>query len=63
MPLTPAQTKALTKAASKLTAAHQERDRLIREAVAAGAGVREVARAVGLTHPGVLAIIKREAPR
>lgn len=59
MALTDAQAKALTKAAAKLHAAHQERDRLVCESIASGAGVREVARAVGLSHPGVLAIVKR----
>lgn len=37
-----------------------ERDRLIVEAHAAGAGVREIARLVGLTHPGVIRIINRK---
>ena len=38
-----------------------QRDDLIRSAHAAGGGVREIARAVGLTHPAVLRIISRGA--
>lgn len=36
-----------------------ERDRLIREAYEQGAGLREIGRAAGLTHPAIRKIIDR----
>ena len=57
-PLDDATAKSLTNASAKAREWTEKRNALIREAVAAGAGVREVARAVGLSHPSVLNIIK-----
>lgn len=37
----------------------EERDRLIREAYAAGGGLREIARLAGLTHRAVRKIVDR----
>lgn len=51
----------LSRAAKQAETWLQRRDRLIVEALAKGGGVREVARLVGLTHPSVLNILKREA--
>lgn len=50
----------LSRAARQAETWLQRRDRLIVEAVAKGGGVREVARLVGLTHPSVLNILKRD---
>jgi transposase-like protein len=50
----------LRRAAGHLERWHTERDELIRQAHAEGMGVREIARQVGMTHPGVLAILARE---
>lgn len=47
----------LSRAAKKAAAWTEKRNDLIREAVANGGGVREVARAVGLNHATVLNII------
>jgi predicted transcriptional regulator len=58
VPVDPTTAKRLTTAATKARDWTEERNRLIREAHAAGGGVREIARLVGLTHPAVLNIIK-----
>lgn len=50
----------LSRAAKQAATWLERRNRLIVEAVDAGAGIREVARAVGLTHPTVLNILRRE---
>jgi hypothetical protein len=52
--------KRLRRAAAQQARWHAERDELIRLAHAEGIGVREIARLVGMTHPGVLAILARE---
>lgn len=51
----------LSRAAKQAETWRERRDRLIVEALAAGAGVREVARCAGLTHPTVLNIQRRES--
>lgn len=48
----------LTAAGRKARDARTERDRLIREAYEQGAGVREIARLVGLAHPSVIKIVR-----
>jgi hypothetical protein len=50
----------LRRAAAQQARYHAERDELIRQARAEGLGVREIARLVGMTHPGVLAILARD---
>lgn len=45
--------KALRKAGRLVARATQERDRLIREALAAGGSLREIGEAVGLSHQAV----------
>ncbi len=57
----PTTTRALTRAAKAAAAAVGRRDALIVEAVRAGGGVREVARAVGMNHTSIRHIIKRES--
>jgi transposase-like protein len=52
--------KRLRRAAAAQERWHAERDELIRQARAEGMGVREIARQVGMTHPGVLAILARD---
>jgi hypothetical protein len=49
----------LTDLAARLERDRAERDEAIVAAVRAGAGQREVARAAGLTHPGVAKIVAR----
>jgi hypothetical protein len=49
----------LSRAAKQAQTWLEKRDQLIREAVAGGAGVREVGRAVGLTHPSIIKIVGR----
>jgi DNA invertase Pin-like site-specific DNA recombinase len=58
MPLDDATTRELARAAKQAATWTEKRNALIREAVAAGGGVREVARAVGLNHATVINIIK-----
>jgi hypothetical protein len=50
----------LSRQAAEATVA---RDQLIVEAYLAGGGLREIARLVGLTHPGVLRILRRDLPK
>jgi transposase-like protein len=58
VPVDPTLARKLTTAAGKARDWTEERNRLVREAHAAGGGVREIARLIGLTHPAVLNIIK-----
>lgn len=58
--LTTEMERLLGRSAHKLDRALAERDRLIREAAAQGGGLREIARAVGLSHAGVKKIVERE---
>ena len=60
--LTPETQKALRRAGQKATSATQERDRLIREALAAGGSLREIGDAVGLSHQAVKLIGQRSQP-
>lgn len=57
------QARELSRAAKHVTSWTERRNALIREAVAAGAGVREVARACGLNHATVINIIKPRSQR
>jgi len=50
--------KKLKRVATKAIESRAERDELIREAYRKGAGVREIARLVQLSHPGVLRILR-----
>lgn len=59
VPVDPDMARKIKRAASKFDAARGERDRLIVAAVDAGGGVREVARLAGVTHPTVLAIVRK----
>jgi transposase-like protein len=61
VPLDPDLAKRLERVSKRAREATDERNRLIREAHAAGGGVREIARLVGLTHPSVLNILKPRA--
>lgn len=54
----PAMIRKLANAAKKATDWTQERNRLIKEAHEAGAGYREIGRAVGLSHVGVKGIVE-----
>ena len=58
MPLDDDTARELSRAAKQAASWTERRNALIREAVAAGGGVREVARAVGLNHATVLNILK-----
>lgn len=59
VPLDPDAVRELSRAAGMADTWRGRRDRLIREAYASGAGLREIARIVGLTHPAVRKIIDR----
>lgn len=59
VPITPETARELTRAAKRLDAARDHRDQLVVQAVREGAGLREVARAVGLTHPAITKILRR----
>ena len=61
MPIDPDLAKRLRQAAAKQDEWLDERDRLIVEALDAGASLREVARLVGLSGPGVMKIRDRLA--
>lgn len=50
----------LARAAASAVRATEKRDRMIVESYEAGAGLREIARAVDMTHPGVRRIILRD---
>lgn len=58
MPLDENTARELSRAAKQAATWTERRNALIRQAVADGGGVREVARAVGLNHATVLNIIK-----
>ena len=51
--------RALERAAKMAVSWRSKRDDLIREAHSAGAGVREIGRAVNLTHPAIIRIVMR----
>lgn len=59
VPLTPDTARELSRAAKQVESFRQRRDTLIVRAQAEGAGLREIARAVGLTHRAVAKIIER----
>lgn len=50
----------LAATASKAAQNTVERDNLIAEAYRAGASMREIGRAIGMTHPGVRSILIRD---
>lgn len=52
--------KRLRRAAALQERWHTERDELIYQAYVDGVAVREIARLVGMSHPGVLSIIARQ---
>lgn len=58
VPLSDDDTRELSRVSKQVRSFTERRNRMIREKVAAGAGVREVARACGLDHTTVLNIIK-----
>jgi hypothetical protein len=58
VPLDDDTTRELSRAAKQVKAFTERRNQLIRDAIAAGHGVREVARAVELNHATVLNIVK-----
>lgn len=60
MPIDPDAARNLRRAAEKQREWTAERDDRIRQAVQAGAPLREVAEAVGLSHTAVAKIAKRE---
>lgn len=51
--------KLLARTAQKAREATAERDRLVREAAAQGASLRELGDAIGMTHTGVRRILQR----
>lgn len=57
----PAQEKRLSRVAKQAEDSRRERDALIVMAFIDGAGVREIARAVGMTHPAVKYILDKNA--
>jgi hypothetical protein len=59
MPLDPAVAKRLAALGRKAKEGTAERDRYICEVYAAGGGLREIARAVGLSHAGVRRVLVR----
>lgn len=59
VPLDPDAARELSRAAKQAQTWLERRDRLIVDAVVAGAGLREVARLVGLTHPAIGKILRR----
>lgn len=60
VPITPETARELSRAAKQITAFTQRRNALIVQAQAEGAGLREIARAAGLTHRAVAQIIERQ---
>lgn len=60
MAVDPALRRQLVRTATAIAKNTTERDRLIGVAYKAGGTLREIARAVGLTHPGVLNILRRD---
>lgn len=59
MVLDPRQERRLANAARKVLDWHRARDAEIIAAHRAGAGLREIARATGLTHPTIKKIVER----
>ncbi len=57
--LDPILKRKLSQAGMKVALTIRQRNELVREAHAAGASLREIADAVGLSHPGVKKIIER----
>ena len=53
--------KALGRLSAAIASKTEERDRCICEAYQAGASMREIARAVNMTHPGVRNILIRKS--
>ena len=60
VPLTDDEARELSRAAKQVDAFRQRRDALIVQAHAEGAGLREIARAAGLTHRAVAKILERQ---
>ena len=60
VPITPETARELSRAAKQVDAFRQRRDALIVQAHAEGAGLREIARAAGLTHRAVAKILERQ---
>lgn len=60
VPLDPNTAKKLTNTSSAAARNTRERDDLIAIAFRSGASMREIARAVGMTHPGVRSILIRD---
>lgn len=59
MPIDPALAKRVRAVAQAAEKKRQERDELILEAHGAGASLREIGDLVGLSHVGVMKIVKR----
>lgn len=57
----PKTARELSRAAKQVQSSLLRRDELIVQAHGEGAGVREIARIAGLTHPTVLNILRRES--
>lgn len=62
MAVPPELAKRLERAAKNAGKWKHERDQLIIDAYEAGGGVREIGRLVGLSHPGILRIIRQQEP-
>lgn len=60
VPMDPNTAKKLTSTSSAAAKNISERDQLIAIAFRSGASMREIARAVGMTHPGVRSILIRD---
>lgn len=63
MPIETATATALRTAGRKVTDWTQQRDDLIRQAVAEGGSLREVGAIVGLSHTAISFIVKGRGPR
>lgn len=60
VPIDPVTARKLATTAAKAAQNTVERDKLIAEAYRAGASMREIGRAIGMTHPGVRSILIRD---
>ena len=60
VPIDPVTARLLATTAAKAAKTTVERDRLIGEAFKAGASMREIGRAINMTHPGVRSILIRD---
>ncbi len=58
--MNPDMKRKLAHTGAKVILSIEQRDKLVREAVADGCSLREVGLAVGLSHPGVKKIVERE---